>query len=74
MTGSINTGKNDYEVSKTKRDAYPRFEKDLQKVLEWKQDSSRFVDDLLEEDADMDSPYDAIMENLKRSRTGRTRS
>ena len=74
MTGSINTGKNDYEVSKTKRDAYPRFEKDLQKVLEWKQDSSRFVDDLLEENADMDSPYDAIMENLKRSRTGRTRS
>ncbi|MCE2498153.1 MAG: ATP-dependent helicase [Nitrosopumilaceae archaeon] len=74
MTGSINTGKNDYEVSKTKRDAYSRFEKDLRKVLGWKQDSSRFVDDLLEEDADMDSPYDAIMENLKRTRTGRTKS
>lgn len=74
MTGSINTGKNDYEVSKTKRDAYSRFEKDLQKVLEWKQDSGRFVDDLLEEDADMDSPYDAIMEGLKKSRTGRAKS
>ena len=74
MTGSINTGRNDYAVSKTKRDAYPRFEKDLRQVLEWKQDSGRFVDDLLEEDADMESPYDAIMENLKRSRAGRTRS
>ena len=74
MTGNINTGRNDYAVSKTKRDAYPRFEKDLRQVLEWKQDSGRFVDDLLEEDADMESPYDAIMENLKRSRAGRTRS
>lgn len=74
MTGSINTGRNDYEVSKTKRDAYPRFERDLRKVLEWKQDSGRFVDDLLEEDADMESPYDVVMENLKRSREGRTRS
>ena len=71
MTGSINTGKNDYEVAKTKRDAHPRFEKDLRKVLEWKQDSGRFVDDLLEEDADMGSPYDAVMESLKRSRAGR---
>lgn len=74
MTGSINTGRNDYEVSKTKRDAYPRFEKDLRRVLEWKQDSGRFVDDLLEEDADMESPYDVIMENLRGSRTSRTRS
>ena len=43
-------------------------------MLEWKQDSSRFIGDLLEEDADMGSPYDAIMENLKRSRTGQTKS
>ena len=68
ITGNINTGRNDYDAPKTRQNPYPRFENDLQKVLEWKQDTNKFIDDLLKEDADMDSPYDVIVESLKRSR------
>ncbi len=70
ITGGINTGKIDGKTKGSSRSAYTRFEKDLQKVLEWKQDSSKFIDDLLKENPDMESPYDAIIESLKQARAG----
>lgn len=54
LTGAINTDKVEYEISKkSKRDAYPRFEADLQKILQWKQDTNIFIKELLEENKDL---------------------
>jgi len=73
LTGAVNTGRFDYEVSRAKRDHYPKFEEGLQKILEWKQDSSKFIDELLEEGkggawGGADQLHAAIRERLEQAR------
>lgn len=68
IIGSINTGSNDYGIFEAGRNAYARFEKDLDRMLEWKLDVGGFIGELLEEREDVGSPYDEIIEELARGR------
>ena len=52
LRGGINTGKMELEIDKSTKDAYPRFEEDLKKVLYWKNDPQAFINELLEVDSD----------------------
>jgi len=66
LRGSVNTGKFDRLVEKEKRNAFPTFEEHLRKVLEWKQNPSKFIQDLLDDPHD-DLLYKAIKEKLLQS-------
>ncbi|SMH72605.1 UvrD-helicase domain-containing protein [Candidatus Nitrosotalea okcheonensis] len=66
LRGSVNTGKFDRLVEKEKRNAFPTFEEHLRKVLEWKQDPSKFVQDLFDDSHD-DLLYQAIKGKLLHS-------
>lgn len=67
--GAISTGRTDYEIVKGyTKSSYQRFENDLQQILEWKQDSSRFIDDLLAERGSINAICDVVIEKLKISR------
>ncbi len=68
LRGSINTGKFDSEISKGTRDVFPTFEKHLQKVLGWKKDPQKFIEDLLAEKNE-ESLYLAVKEKLTKSAT-----
>ena len=52
IKGSINTGKYDSEISESTKNTYPTFERHMQKVLEWKADYKKFIDDLLQTKSD----------------------
>ena len=65
VTGSINTGKIEYVISKTKRNVYSKFEEDLQKVLGWKQDYKKFIDDLLKDNKPAYKKDTSIVDKIK---------
>ena len=48
LRGGINTGKFGRETSKGTRQVYPTFEKHLQKVISWKKEPKKFIEELLE--------------------------
>ena len=63
LRDNINTGKFGTEISKGTRDVFPTFEKHLQKVLEWKKDPQKFIEELLEEKNE-EPLYLAVKEKL----------
>ena len=66
LRGSVNTGKFDRSVEKESRNAFPTFEEHLRKVLEWKEDPKKFIQDLLDDPHD-DLLFKAIKEKLLQS-------
>lgn len=50
ITGSINTDRIDHDICKNTPQAYRGFKGNLQKMMEWKNDSSKFIDELLQEE------------------------
>jgi DNA helicase-2/ATP-dependent DNA helicase PcrA len=66
IRGSINTGKFDWAIEKENRNAFPTFENHLRKVLDWKQDPKKFIQDLLDNPRD-DLLYQTIKEKLIQS-------
>ncbi|MDE2591166.1 MAG: PD-(D/E)XK nuclease family protein, partial [Patescibacteria group bacterium] len=66
LRGGVNIGKFDRLVEKENRNAFPTFEEHLRKVLEWKQDPKKFIQDLLDDTQD-DLLYQAIKEKLLQS-------
>lgn len=67
LRGGVNTGKFDRLVEKENKNAFPTFEEHLRKVLEWKQDPNKFIQDLLDDSQD-DLLYQAIKEKLLQSK------
>ena len=63
LRGGINTGKMGLKVDQSTADVYPKFEKDLKKILEWKKDPQVFIDELLEVDSN-EALYLAVREKL----------
>ena len=49
VRGGINTGRFELEIDKGQKDAYPKFEEKLQKVLEWRRDPEIFINELLQQ-------------------------
>jgi DNA helicase-2/ATP-dependent DNA helicase PcrA len=66
LRGGINTGKFGRETSKGTRDVFSTFEKHLQKVLEWKKDPKKFIEELLAEKNE-EPLFQAIKEKLTHS-------
>jgi len=70
LKGGINTGKWDRKTDMGK-DVYSKFEHDLQKVLEWKNDPRKFIDELLAAGPKNrkfeDRVLDVLLEKLKPS-------
>ncbi|MGB6462837.1 MAG: ATP-dependent DNA helicase [Nitrosotalea sp.] len=66
LRGSITTGKFDSSVEKENRNAFPTFEEHLRKVLEWKQNPNKFIQDLLDHPQD-DLLYQSVKEKLLQS-------
>ena len=66
LRGSVNTGKFDRSVEKEKKNSFPTFEGHLRKVLEWRQDPHKFIQDLLDDPHD-DLLYQAIKGKLVHS-------
>ncbi len=69
LRGSINTGKFDWCVEDVKKDSFKTFEKHLRTILEWKDDPKKFIQALLEKDAD-DILYRAIVEQIRSETSG----
>ena len=68
LRGNINTDKFGQEISEGTRNVYPTFEKHLRKVLEWKKDPQKFIQELLAEKNE-EPLYLAIKEKLTKSTT-----
>jgi DNA helicase-2/ATP-dependent DNA helicase PcrA len=66
IRGAINTGKFDWVIEKENRNAFPTFENHLRKVLGWKQDPKKFIQDLFDSPRD-DLLYQTIKEKLLQS-------
>ena len=49
VRGGVNTGRFELEIDKSQRDAYPKFEEMLQKVLGWRRDPDIFINELLQQ-------------------------
>lgn len=66
LRGGVNTGKFDGLLEKENRNGFPTFEEHLRKVLEWREDPKKFIQDLLDDPHD-DLLYQAIKEKLLQS-------
>jgi DNA helicase-2/ATP-dependent DNA helicase PcrA len=63
LRGGINTGKFDWAIEYENKNAFPTFENHLRKVLGWKQDPKKFIQDLLDNPRE-DLLYQSIKEKL----------
>jgi len=64
LRGGVNTGKFDGLLEKENRNGFPTFEEHIRKVLEWRHDPKKFIQDLLDKPHDEDLLYLAIKEKL----------
>jgi len=67
LRGGVNTGRFDKLLEKEKRSGFATFEEHLRKVLEWREDPQKFIQDLLDKPHDDDLLYLAIKEKLSHS-------
>ena len=64
LRGGVNTGRFDGLVEEGKRNVFPTFEEHLRKVLEWRENPKKFIQDLLDDSHDDDLLYQAIRGKL----------
>ncbi len=68
LRGGVNTGRFDGLVEEGKRNVFPTFEEHLRKVLEWRENPKKFIQDLLDDSHDDDLLYQAIRGKLSHLR------